>query len=1318
MKKMVKLLSIIMLFTMLFSMMSVSASAIINDGSAKSSNNIVIGGSGNASVNEEGNVTVGADMRPADDSPWTGIRVEDYQGQYQQQLAQARADAFASGAAVEIAKQYMAKAESDYSGIKDSELSLVQDNQDFLMYLRDNLDIVDGATLQTAVDLFGEDVVYGEEVEVDTERAETDLAEVNAEIAAIEAEYAAAAARAEAEAQAAAVAAAAQAAAAAAVTENVETEEGIFEVTVEEGMSFEAEAFGAEPEESAGTAEDAEAAAPSTDTPAVSTPDIAENEEYKTLLEKKAGIELALSGEMLKTKPTAISSKWSDISDKGKSLAQAVQGGGTVKFKGPSFDICNSTDYRITINLNGSTIDATACDAAFTIRKGVYGGTISFTNGTILGDGFYVTDNGVLNLGGLVNTTADITVYTTGNAVYVDSTGYCVIGQGTTLNGWMPSSNPTVPETLGTKPVVYIESGGTVVMTGGAINSGNSYGVDVKGGSFEMASSVAEVNSTHGYPAINATTDGSVVTIHGGVVYGSTGIVLEGETTSLTVNGGAITGYKKDVSNNYEKSGAAIEVHGDAKDGGESAVAYIYGGTLRSEYSAGVVNLSSDGTRLGYDRADIKRITVDDVNVTIQQKKGEISDYAKAIYLVTGNVGSETGYQLTSGYSSLDAACTAANALYGAVTIRMIDDDPNATTKGEINNSNATSVTFDGAGHEIMTGKNDCLWISSDNVTVKNVTINGKHGADAISVWGDNVLISEVTVEDYVRGLYSAGSATADDAGVIVNGFNVDRNTDVGIYAKSGKTTVVMCKIDADAPVDSDSGAILKISGGWFLHKEDINAATLTAARKVATYVDPDVSYVKYVEADRYYEVLYNDTPTVEIKAGVTGLESDGTPYVLYDKGDPDPIIFNVTPDVVEIVAVAESGKEYPLFSAEAGRNGDIRIPDSKVLQDCPAGKYDLKFRFKNGYVIENKLHFYVFPKFAGLFEVPNNLELSPSNGNIVKYLTNENKTDKYNVDSGKNIAIVMSELPDKVAIGNVADGSAEILLENYIFDKATTGLETWGVVPSGPYKDYYFYFISYADLNNLPVGQNYAFLYWDGIDGALERMPISVKNSNVSISPSKLEWSQIDSYANFTVKPSVDTVYIDGNKVEDGYWTYDTKTHVLSIKASYLSALPKTDHTLEVITPQGKVSATLNTSVGLRAKGIDYHVYGGARALSFVASDKILQDRGIWIGSSNPTKLDPSAYTWDGTTGFTLNSAFLNRLALGTYYISCYVYNGKDYQYTTTTFKVISASQASYNPGTGDNSNIFVWIAILALSAVALVVILLPRLRKGKTGK
>jgi len=133
-------------------------------------------------------------------------------------------------------------------------------------------------------------------------------------------------------------------------------------------------------------------------------------------------------------------------------------------------------------------------------------------------------------------------------------------------------------------------------------------------------------------------------------------------------------------------------------------------------------------------------------------------------------------------------------------------------------------------------------------------------------------------------------------------------------------------------------------------------------------------------------------------------------------------------------------------------------------------------------------------------------------------------------------------------------------------------------------------------------------------------------------------------------------------------------------------------------------------------ANGIDYHVYGQNRVVSFAASDRINQDGGVWIGSSNPTRLDPSAYTWNGTNGFTLNSAFLNRLALGTYYISAYVYNGSNgYNYTTTTFRVISATQASNNPATGDDSNITLWLVILALSAVAIVVIAVPQFKKKK---
>ena len=235
-------------------------------------------------------------------------------------------------------------------------------------------------------------------------------------------------------------------------------------------------------------------------------------------------------------------------------------------------------------------------------------------------------------------------------------------------------------------------------------------------------------------------------------------------------------------------------------------------------------------------------------------------------------------------------------------------------------------------------------------------------------------------------------------------------------------------------------------------------------------------------------------------------------------------------------------------------------------------------------------------------------------------------------------------------------------------------------------------------------------------MDGALKNLPLTIKNDYVSISPTKVDWSKIDNFVNFTVNPAPQAVYVDGELVPSGYWTYDTATKALSIKGTYFAPLESKDHTLEVVTGLGKASATVTTGMGLKANGIDYHVYGGNRVVAFQASDTINQDGGVWIGSSNPTRLDPSAYTWNGTNGFTLNSAFLNRLALGTYYISAYIYNGNNgYNYTTTTFRVISATQASNNPATGDNSNITLWLVILALSAVAIVVIIVPQFKKNK---
>ncbi|MBQ3373234.1 MAG: hypothetical protein IJG40_08905 [Oscillospiraceae bacterium] len=1377
MKKTVKFFSFVLLVTMLFSLMASSASAIVSDDTAGVNGSIVFGGSGNGSINPGGSLVIGGDERPADDSPFTGIRVdESSKKEYDQRISMARAANLTSAEqyAQEAVAKYMKQADGDYSGIVDSDNALIQVNQDFLMYIRDHLDSVDVATLQTAVDLFGDDVVYGTKAEVDEEAVENRKEEIQERQEEI-----------------------------IPTIESLSAQLDAIEQRYREELGEETDAF----------LDDAEYVELTNQFNALA-------DESSNLDTEDEVLDQVLDGTVaLMARPASedqIKSKFSQVCPGHSSLAEAVAGSNyntVLTFNGNSFDICNSTDYRITVDLHAAMIDARQSPAAFTIRQGTRGGTVTFTNGTIVGDGFYVTSGGVLNLGGLVNGNyVDITVFAQRDAVYVENFGTAVIGQGTTLVGGIPGDDPTswvykIDATkymrCSTEPVVWIANGGTVRMTGGTIEacsidgtnpSNNNYAIRVDdGGILEISSSVAEVRSRNiNSPAIWGR-DGSTIDIHNGYIYGPEGIAVEGPNTRLSINGGKITGYGSyNTTSPYHYSGAAVEVYGDTTTlaGSDSPTVNITGGTLRSERSAGVVNIeSATGARIpAANKNLIKRIAVDDVNVTIQEIND--SDYARSRYLVTGKLAATDNDPVTYGYATLDEAINAANGLWGAVTIQLIEPKGETITVPTtvLAPANATSVTIDGSGYGIKTLDISAPAIEIDAsgitgpVTIKNISIShsGDHaGNDGIVVDDGTVHIGpSVTVEHFANGLHVYGGS------VTVNGMNIESHNDVGILTDGGETLVHFVKNDSSTPVFNPDPTIasLEIDGGWFAYKEAVDDPSNTL-KKVATFVNPDISYVKLVEKDNYYEVLYNDTPNVEIDTTITkryGTETlkDGTkvPYIVYDKSNPDPLVFKeVAPALVQIDAVGiytddngkvvENGKVYPIFTAEKGKTGTIRIPDRAVLEDLPSGRYDLRFTFYDkitGYVMQDKLRLYVFPKYAGLFAVPNGLVdsdptsriISPNNadvtvtagadpstyvidrelfnGEIVKYLNDtfdlvKNKT-AYPIGAiNWNVAVVTSELPDKVTIGNAADNTNSILLENYIYDGGTgyvgmTGpaagdRTTWGVVPSGPYAGYYFYIISYADLNNLSAGQNWVFLNWNGFDGALKNLPLTIKNDYVTISPTKVDWSKIDNYVNFTVNPAPQTVYVDGELVPSGYWTYDASTKTLSIKGTYFAPLDSKDHTLEVVTGLGKASATVTTGMGLKANGIDYHVYGGNRVVNFQASDRINQDAGIWIGSSNPTKLDPSAYTWNGTNGFTLNPAFLNRLALGTYYISAYVYNGNNgYNYTTTTFRVISATQASNNPATGDNSNITLWLVILALSATALVVIIVPQFKKSKS--
>ena len=193
MKNSVRLLSVMLLISMLFSMSAVSASAIVSDGS--SAGGMVIIGGTEAPVNNDGMLVIGAEQRPEDDSPYLGASIEDMPSYGQQVNAakQQQAAAVTLNSIQEEAKKYLGLADADYSEIDNSTLKMVQDNKDFLKFVHDHYDdpsLVSPATLQTAVDMFGEDLVYGkEEATFDFDKAYADLSALNEQIAAFEEQF-------------------------------------------------------------------------------------------------------------------------------------------------------------------------------------------------------------------------------------------------------------------------------------------------------------------------------------------------------------------------------------------------------------------------------------------------------------------------------------------------------------------------------------------------------------------------------------------------------------------------------------------------------------------------------------------------------------------------------------------------------------------------------------------------------------------------------------------------------------------------------------------------------------------------------------------------------------------------------------------------------------------------------------------------------------------------------------------------------------------------------------------------------------------------
>ena len=125
-----------------------------------------------------------------------------------------------------------------------------------------------------------------------------------------------------------------------------------------------------------------------------------------------------------------------------------------------------------------------------------------------------------------------------------------------------------------------------------------------------------------------------------------------------------------------------------------------------------------------------------------------------------------------------------------------------------------------------------------------------------------------------------------------------------------------------------------------------------------------------------------------------------------------------------------------------------------------------------------------------------------------------------------------------------------------------------------------------------------------------------------------------------------------------------------------------------------------------LKAIDTDKHVIGSTKNLRFLASEAV---SAVYVGNIQLTS-DADYALWNGGRTVVLSSEFLNQRTPGnTYTLKVLTYSGET---ASTTFQILTTSQASSSPRTGDTSNIGLWSAFLLLSGTAIVV-LVPKLRK-----
>lgn len=348
---------------------------------------------------------------------------------------------------------------------------------------------------------------------------------------------------------------------------------------------------------------------------------------------------------------------------------------------------------------------------------------------------------------------------------------------------------------------------------------------------------------------------------------------------------------------------------------------------------------------------------------------------------------------------------------------------------------------------------------------------------------------------------------------------------------------------------------------------------------------------------------------------------------------------------------------------------------DADFLASLPAGICSFRFALANG--ANGSVELYVFPA-----------------------LTLEK--DRYVKGSGQAITVSLTDPCKGVLVADTEqdfpDGKAQTIPEGTAYTRSGNAITF-----TTSYLD------SLADKDKeIKKVFGFTYEYGAGVQAIICTVTIAPAPS---IDPTEAT-IKINRDQNFTVKPNVTGVSIDGNAVAVS--DYSVKDNTLTIKAGKTQAFKGYaygTHTLTVNTKDGDVTAKidLQPSLGYKSSSGNQHTKGGSKTLVYYASDPVVEVR---VGNATLAK-DTDYKLSDDDHTITFLASFLNAMGGDKEYTVTAVVkaDGKTYD-VTSTMKILTAGSAGASPKTGDESNIALWAAVLVVSGAA-VVALIPKKKK-----